>query len=61
MSLRSRSERFVDVFTPVISSVHSQVQWSPHFVGLPTDLVAELDDRVMNIVGYEFNMHYLEQ
>jgi hypothetical protein len=55
-SLRSRSERFVDVFTPVISSLYSQVQWSPHFVGLPPDLVAEFDGRVMNIVGYEFNI-----
>jgi hypothetical protein len=52
----SRSKRYVDVYTPLISSLYSQVQWSTHNVPLPTDFVQEFDGRVVNIVGYEFDI-----
>jgi hypothetical protein len=55
-SLLSRSSQFVDVYTPVISSLYSQVNWSPHGVALPADLVAAFAGRVMNIIGYEFDI-----
>jgi hypothetical protein len=50
-SLASRARQYVDVYTPIISSLYSQVQWSPHGVALPADLVTAFDGRVMNIVG----------
>ena len=55
-SLASRARQYVDVYTPIISSLYSQVQWSPHGVALPADLVTAFDGRVMNIVGYEFDI-----
>lgn len=56
ISLLERSKRYFDVYTPVISSLYSQVQWSTHSVALPADLVKEFDGRVINIVGYEFDI-----
>ena len=44
--------RFVDVYTPVIESLYSQVAWTPHDVAFPADFVAEFAGKVVNIVGY---------
>ena len=43
--------RFVDVYTPVIESLYSQVAWTPHDVAFPADFVAEFAGKVVNIVG----------
>eukprot|EP01052_Picozoa_sp_SAG31_P014250 SAG31_NODE_877_length_11303_cov_18.744556_10_plen_96_part_00 len=43
ISLLERSSRYIDVYTPIISSVYSQVQWSTHIVDFPPDFVAVRD------------------
>ena len=56
ISLQERSKRYVDVYTPVIASLYSQVQWSTHAVAFPADFVKEFDGKVVNFVGYEFDI-----
>lgn len=56
ISLQERSARYVDVYTPVIASLYSQVQWSTHAVAFPADFVKEFDGKVVNFVGYEFDI-----
>ena len=40
----------------ILNRSTAQVNWSPHAVALPADLVAAFDGRVMNIIGYEFDI-----
>jgi len=57
ISLNQRAKgKYFDVYTPVIQSLYSQVQWSTHYVDFPADVVAAYDGKVMNIVGYEFDI-----
>ena len=57
LTLSERSGgKYVDVYTKVIASLYSQVNWDVHDVAFPADFVKEYDGRVVNIVGYEFDI-----
>ena len=42
-SLRARSALYFDVYTEVIASLYSEVQWSTHPVPFPADFVKQFD------------------
>eukprot|EP00911_Craspedida_sp_UC1_P000431 UC1_evm1s325 len=56
-SLPARAKgRYFDVYSDVVHSLYSQVNWRTHTTPIPSDVVAKFSGRTMNIVGYEFNI-----
>ena len=51
-----RGSAFFDVYTQVVTSYYAQVNWDVHTVPLDPALVKKLDGKLINIVGYEFDI-----
>merc|ERR1719230_73186 len=56
MTPQHRGTNFFEVTTPQYTSQYAQVNWDSFTVPLDPDVVKELDGKLINFVGYEFDM-----
>lgn len=51
-----RGDGFFDCYTPVVNSHYGEVMWNSLPMGIPQDIIDKFDGKMMNIVGYEFDI-----